>query len=262
MTIPFPGTVYLTGAGPGHPELLTVRAHDLITAADTVLHDDLVPRSILQLCRSDAQIVSVGKRCGSRAITQEQINRFMIAAARAGQSVVRLKCGDPMLYGRASEELAALEQEGIPCEVVPGVSAAFAAAAGLGVSLTDRSASSKLIILTGHRAATPSPSPLWQGDLPLDATIAIYMPGTDYQRAGDSLLDSGLPLDTPCVAVSRAGTEQQQSLRTTLAELSAHDPLPPPCVILVGRALGLHTQEIADQMLAGVSNFLAPSAFS
>lgn len=261
MTLPLPGTVYLAGAGPGDPELLTLRAHRLLADADAIFHDDLVPPCILQLCRPDAEIVSVGKRCGSRAITQEQINRLLIAAARAGQSVVRLKCGDPLLFGRATEELTALEQEGVPCEIVPGISAVFAAAADLRVSLTDRSVASRLILLTGHRAASTTASPLWQGDLPLDATIAIYMPGSDHHHIAQSLFDSGLPLDTPCVVVSRAGTQHQRSLRTTLARLTTHDPLPAPTVILVGRAFRLSASKIPEELLAGVSTVLSRSAF-
>lgn len=259
MTLPLPGTVYLTGAGPGDPDLLTVRAHRLIAAADAIFHDDLVPQGILRLCRAGAHVVSVGKRCGSRAIRQEQIHRLLIAAARAGQSVVRLKCGDPLLYGRAAEELTALEQEGIPCAVVPGVSALFAAAAGLRTSLTYRTAASKLIVLTGHRAAAANAAPLWQGDLPLDATIAIYMPGAGYNHLQESLLDAGLPLDTPCVVVSHAGTQQQQALSTSLAALSIHPPLAPPSVLLVGRALASPLQ-IPQDLFTGDAAFLSPAA--
>jgi uroporphyrin-III C-methyltransferase len=237
MTLPTPGKVYLTGAGPGDPELLTVRAHRLLVTADAIFHDDLVPPSILQLCRPGARIVSVGKRCGSRSITQDEINQMLIEAARSGQSVVRLKGGDPLLYGRASEELAALASAAVPCEVVPGVSAVFAAAAAVPVPLTDRLAASRLIVLTGHRTVSATPSPLWEGDLPPDATVAIYMPGSDYRRIGQSLLDSGMPEDTPCIVVSSAQTPQQQSLRTTVVALRDRDPLPPPAVILAGPAL-------------------------
>ena len=130
--------VYLVGAGPGDPELLTVKALRLIESADVILHDDLVPQAILDLAATGAEVVNVGKRCGAKAITQEEINELMIAHARAGRSVVRLKSGDPLLFGRAAEEIAALAEAGVPFEVVPGVSAAFAAAAAIGRSLTDR----------------------------------------------------------------------------------------------------------------------------
>jgi uroporphyrin-III C-methyltransferase len=226
------GTVYLAGAGPGDPDLLAVRAQRLISTADAVFHDDLVPDSILQLCRPNAAIVSVGKRCGNKSITQEQINQALVSAAQAGKSVVRLKSGDPMLYGRATEELAALERERIPCEVIPGVSALFAAAASMRVALTDRLSASRLIVLTGHRAAEQRTMPLWEGALPQDATIAIYMPGSDYSRLQESLSDSGLPRDMPCLIVSSAGTEWQQSVHTTLAALHSQTPLPAPAILV------------------------------
>jgi uroporphyrin-III C-methyltransferase len=229
------GTVYLTGAGPGDPDLLTVRAQRLISTADAVFHDDLVPDTILQLCRPNAAIVSVGKRCANKSITQEQINQTLVSAARSGKSVVRLKSGDPMLYGRAAEELAALERERIPCEVIPGVSALFAAAASLRFALTDRLSASRLIVLTAHRAAEQRTMPLWEGAFPQDATIAIYMPGSDYSRLQESLSDSGLPRDMPCLIVSCAGTEWQQSVHTTLAALHSQTPLPAPAILVFSR---------------------------
>lgn len=231
------GTVYLVGAGPGDPELLTLRAHRLLRSADAVFHDDLVPLSILDLCRPGARIVSVGKRCGVKAVTQEQINEMLIGAARAGHAVIRLKSGDPLLYGRASEELAALERAEIQCEVVPGVSAVFAAAADLRAPLTDRSSASKLIILTWHRTETKGGAPLWPGELPIDATLAVYMPGSDYESLGEALLDSGLSANTPCRVVSRAGTPHCRSLLTTAGELRDQQALPAPAILLIGWAL-------------------------
>ena len=253
------GKVYLTGAGPGDPDLLTVRAHRLLTTADAVFHDDLVPPRILELCRPDARVVSVGKRCGSKAVTQEQINDLLIESARAGLSVVRLKSGDPLLYARASEELAALARAGVPCEIVPGVSAVFAAAADLQVPLTDRSSASTLILLTAHRSSAATPPPLWQGDLPSDATIAIYMPGSDYRRLQQSLLASGLLPDTPCMVVSRAGTHETLSLRTTVAALGDRDPLPAPSILLAGWALDTRNALPAGE-LASLLDALGPDA--
>ncbi len=133
------GTVYLVGAGPGDPELLTLRAADLLATADVVLHDDLVPQAILDRAGADAQIISVGKRCGSRRVTQQQIHELMIEKARSGASVVRLKSGDPLIFGRAGEEIEALEKAQVPCEVVPGVTTMFAAAAAA-KEIFDRSA--------------------------------------------------------------------------------------------------------------------------
>lgn len=136
------GHVYLTGAGPGDPDLLTVKAVRLIESAEVILHDDLVPQAVLDLASSDAEVVNVGKRCGVKNITQEEINALMIQHAKAGRSVVRLKSGDPLLFSRAAEEIGALREAGVPFDVVPGVSAAFAAAAALGRALTDRASAS------------------------------------------------------------------------------------------------------------------------
>jgi siroheme synthase-like protein len=132
------GKVYLMGAGPGDPDLLTVKALRLIQSADLILHDDLVPQAILGLAPPNAEIVNVGKRCGVKSITQDKINALMVESARAHRSVVRLKSGDPLIFSRAAEEIAALTEAGVPFVVVPGVSAAFAAAAAIGCSLTSR----------------------------------------------------------------------------------------------------------------------------
>jgi uroporphyrin-III C-methyltransferase len=247
MTKARPGTVYLVGAGPGDPELLTIRAQRLLGSADVVFHDDLVPSSILELSRPGARVVSVGKRCGAKTISQEQIQDLLIEAARSNQAVIRLKSGDPLLYGRAAEELAALAGAGIPCEVVPGVSALFAAAADLRVALTDRFSASRLIILTGHRTA--GRPPLWPAQFPADATVAVYMPGSDYRTLSEALLHSGLAADTPCLVVSRAGTALRHSLRTTVEGLASEKALPAPAILLVGWAL-----ERRDRALPGVAS--------
>ncbi len=152
MTVAEKGVVYLVGAGPGDPELLTVKALRLLESADVVFHDDLVPEEVLALARRHALVTSVGKRCGRPRITQAGIHALMVESSRAGQSVVRLKSGDPLVFGRAGEEIAALRAAGVRFEVVPGVTAAFAAGAALGLPLTDRKSASKLIFVTGHHA--------------------------------------------------------------------------------------------------------------
>ena len=147
-----PGKVYLVGAGSGDPELLTLKALRVLREADIVLHDDLISEQILKLIPRTATTMSVGKRCGAARVTQEEINTMLIAYARSGRTVVRLKSGDPMLFGRAGEEIDALRRGGIEMEIVPGISAAFAAAAALKVSLTDRRKASRVVFTTGHRA--------------------------------------------------------------------------------------------------------------
>ena len=170
------GKVYLVGAGPGDPDLLTVKALRLIQSADVILHDDLVPQAILDLAPPHAEVVNVGKRCGVKTITQEEINALMVEHARAARSVVRLKSGDPLIFGRAAEEMAALAEADVPFEVVPGITAAFAAAAAVGCSLTSRNCASNVIFSTGHHAQSHNHAALPQLE---DATRVVYMPGRD-----------------------------------------------------------------------------------
>jgi uroporphyrin-III C-methyltransferase len=234
------GTAYLVGAGPGDPDLLTLRAARLLATADVVLHDDLVPDAIVAMCNPHALVTSVGKRCGRPRITQAGIHELMIDSAHRNLSVVRLKSGDPLVFGRAAEELNALREAGIPAEVVPGVSAVFAAGAALQLPLTDRRAASKLILVTGQHAADKSAAtlePIWKGVLPDDATLAIYMPGRDLGALVRDLRRAGVAEDMPCVAVSCAATPRQHASTATLARFDALVPGPAPLLVLVGRAM-------------------------
>src|SRR3984885_7611390 len=147
------GKVYLEGAGPGDPELLTVKALQLLRTAYVVLHDDLITPGILQLISLAAEVQNVGKRCGSKTIRQEEINFLMVTRAASGLKVVRLKSGDPLIFGRAGEEIAALRRANIPYEIVPGVTSALGAAAAAGIPLTHRQISNTLVLTAGHRAA-------------------------------------------------------------------------------------------------------------
>jgi uroporphyrin-III C-methyltransferase/precorrin-2 dehydrogenase/sirohydrochlorin ferrochelatase len=227
------GHVVLVGAGPGDPELLTVKAVRLIESADVLLHDDLVPEAILDLAAPASEIVNVGKRCGMKTITQEEINALMIEHARAGRSVVRLKSGDPLLFGRAAEEMDALAEAGIPCEIVPGISAAFAAAAALGRSLTDREWASHVIFSTGHHAQSHNREALPA----LEAgTRVVYMPGRDLNLLVAEWLAEGLPADLPCAVVSRAAQPDQQLVHTTLGSLASIAPAA-PSILIAGWAL-------------------------
>jgi uroporphyrin-III C-methyltransferase len=233
------GTVYLVGAGPGDPDLLTVRAATLIQTADVLLHDGLVAREILNLAQPQATVQNVAKRCGDKSITQDDINALLIHHARAGHSVVRLKVGDPMLFGRAGEEIDALQHADIPFEVVPGITAAFAAAASKHASLTDRRLASKVIFLTGHRASAEESC--W-GPLPADATLVIYMPGSDYARLAAQIRESGFGPETPCIIISNVATSKERSLHTKVNKLAEVSALPAPCVVLVGNALAVATK--------------------
>ncbi|SFS20634.1 uroporphyrinogen-III C-methyltransferase [Granulicella pectinivorans] len=234
------GTVYLAGAGPGDPALLTLRVLKLLETATTILHDDLVSPEILALANPSAELVSVGKRCGQPRVTQPEIHAMMIAAARDSQSVLRLKSGDPLIFGRASEELEALRDANIPVEIVPGITTAFAAAAQLLTPLTDRAAASRLILATGHHKAGHQ-TPIWTGSLPAEATLALYMPGRHFRALADDLIATGVDPDTPVAAISRATTPHQQTHVSTLASLLDEHVGPAPVLLLVGHAIKIQS---------------------
>ncbi len=235
-----PGTVYLVGAGPGDPGLLTLRALKLLQTADVILPDDLVSDEVLDLASPSAEIVPVGKRCGQPRITQAGIHELMLHHARASRSVIRLKSGDPLIFGRAGEEIAALTDARIPFEIVPGITAAFAVAAGLKTPLTDRTSASKLILATAHHAAGKlALTPSWTAAFPDESTLVIYMPGRDFATLSASLIASGIAPETPCVAVSKATTPDQHTTSTTVAALATAEVGPAPVLLLIGKAIQL-----------------------
>ena len=223
------GTVYLVGAGPGSVDLLTLRAYQLLQSAGCILHDDLVSAEVLALAAPEAEVRNVGKRCGKKTITQEQINAWMVEYARAGKSVVRLKSGDPLLFGRAMEEMAALTQAGVPFEIVPGVSTGFAAAAHAGISLTGRITSSRLLFATRHRA--PGEKNGLAGIGP-NATLVLYMPGSDYAAIAEEMATNGWSPDTSCILASALGSPSERIGRCRLGELASFAVLPSPVVML------------------------------
>jgi uroporphyrin-III C-methyltransferase/precorrin-2 dehydrogenase/sirohydrochlorin ferrochelatase len=224
------GTVYLVGAGPGDPDLLTIKALRVIQSADVILHDDLVSEEILSLAGANASLIPVGKRCGTKSITQEQIHRRMIELAHTYGTVVRLKGGDPLLFGRAAEEMAALREARIPYEIVPGITTAFAAAAAAGCSLTSRASASSVLLTTGHLATQHCP----ESSLP---TRVVYMPGTNWQALSAKLQEEGLSPDLPCAVVSHAARSSQRVVFSTLGNLGCIACLPAPSLLLVGEAI-------------------------
>jgi uroporphyrin-III C-methyltransferase len=225
----------LVGAGPGDPDLLTVKALRQIQSADVILHDDLVPPAILNLAPPHAVVVNVGKRCGAKSITQGEINALMISHARANRSVVRLKSGDPLIFGRAAEELSALREAEIDVEIVPGITSAFAAAAAVGCSLTDRNSASNVTFSTGHHAQSHNHAPLPEIE---DTTRVVYMPGRDLTLLAEEWLQQGLPPEFPCAIVSHAGQQGEQVHYTTLADLGSIAPLPAPSLLIAGWTVG------------------------
>jgi uroporphyrin-III C-methyltransferase len=239
------GKVYLVGGGPGDPELLTLKAAKILARAEIVLHDALVSREVLALVAAGAELVDVGKRCGRKLLTQEEINALLVSYAQSHQVVVRLKGGDPLLFGRAGEEIAALRQAGVACEIVPGITAGFAAAAAAGFSLTDRRVASQLLFTTIQRSSD-NRSIQW-GGMSSATTLVLYMPGSDYARVTQQLHDAGWPDDMPCAIVSHATAEDQQIRLTMLAKLADEATLPAPSIVVVGRVVA----EVASELSQG-----------
>lgn len=237
------GKVYLVGAGPGDPDLLTLRALRALRQADMVLHDALVSSQILELIPSRVMVLNVGKRCGSRAITQEQINAMLVSFASAGNRVVRLKAGDPLIFGRAGEEIEHLRRAGIETEVVPGITAALGAAASAQISLTDRRMAARVVFVSAHRVPGV-PEPDWSGLAAPDTTIVVYMPGTDHHQLATRLRRAGLRRDTPCLMVTKASTAEQQLHRTTIEQLHNLPLLPSPSLLIVGKIAALAVLEV------------------
>jgi uroporphyrin-III C-methyltransferase len=246
------GKVYLVGAGPGDPELLTLKAHRLLRSAEAVLHDDLVSPEILKLVAPAAQIYNVGKRCGNKNIRQEEINFLMITLAASGLQVVRLKSGDPLIFGRAGEEIEALARAGVAYEIIPGVTSALGAAAAAGISLTHRRKASALVLLTGHNASE-NPEADWNRLVTSGATLAIYMPGHDYAGMAARLAAAGLASETPCAIISRATTPAQQIYRSTISQLSGAPHLAAPTLLVIGEVVNAGGAEIGAS--AGFADF-------
>lgn len=232
------GKVYLVGAGPGDPELLTLKALRLLKTADIVLHDDLVGRDVLRLVPSTVQLKNVGKRCGEKRISQEEINALLVNYALLDLQVVRLKSGDPLVFGRAGEEIEAMRRAGVACEVVPGVTAALGAAASAQVPLTYREMSSSVTLLTNHHK-NDSDTESWIGHIPVNGTLVVYMPGSHYERTAQKLLLAGMKQSTPCAIISHATSGDQQVHVTTIADLASSPQLPAPTLLVVGEVVRL-----------------------
>jgi len=248
-----PGKVYLVGAGPGDPELLTRKAWRVLQTADVVLHDDLVSQEILRALPLAAQVISVGKRCGAKGISQIEINELMVSLAQEGKSVARLKNGDPLLFGRAGEEMEALRQSGIEFEIIPGVTSALGAAASARISLTDRRHASRVVFVTAHRAGGTGLTN--ERHVAPDTTYVIYMPGNRNVALAEELQAAGIGAEIPCVVISRATTKDETILRTTVGKLAELPGAAAPSLVVVGSvvgmatgdATGMETEELSDE---------------
>ena len=243
------GKVYLVGAGPGDPELLTVKALRLLRTADVVLHDDLVSPEILKLISPSAEVQNVGKRCGSKTIRQEEINFLMVARAASGLQVVRLKSGDPLIFGRAGEEIEALRRSNIEYEIVPGVTSALGAAAAAGIPLTHRRASSTIVLTAGHRALPRigercGLEPIRCGRVDpcrLHAGLRLMA------RFPSRLTAAGFAEKTPCAIISRATTPEQRIHRTTVSDLHRAPRLASPTLLVVGEVVEVRRSQFSTK---------------
>ena len=229
-----PGKVYFVGAGPGAPDLLTIRAVEVLKRADIVFHDALVHPGTIALA-SKAELIAVGKRCGRHSTAQRFINKRLVDAARKARVVVRLKGGDPMLFGRAQEEIAALNAAGIEYEVVPGVTAALAASAEIGVSLTRRGRARSVVFLTPRVGQGEKPND-WARAAASADTVVIYMGAGQAEMIASALLAQGMRADTPVVVVENATLADNRRFRLSLRDLPrvAALGLGGPALIMLG----------------------------
>jgi uroporphyrin-III C-methyltransferase len=244
------GKVYLVGAGPGDPELLTVKALRLLRTADVVLHDDLVAPEILELIPPDTQVQNVGKRCGSKTMRQQEINFLLVTHAAAGLQVVRLKSGDPLIFGRAGEEIEELRRSNIEYEIVPGVTSALGAAAAAGIPLTHRRSSSTVVLTAGHRASeneTNGNDANWNRVAGDESTLVVYMPGHEYAGISSRLKGAGWAGETPCAIISRATTPHQRVYLTTISNLDRAPRLASPTLLVVGEVVKLADRCLVEE---------------
>lgn len=248
------GRVILVGAGPGDVDLLTLRAVRAIGAADVILTDFLVGEGVLDFARDDAEIVSVGKAKGRHSKTQAEINALIVSYARSGKTVVRLKGGDPFMFGRGGEEIDILRSSGIACEVVPGITAAVAAAASLQIPLTHRDLARTVTFLSGHAAGDGAPdfghldfAALLKGR----ATLAVYMGVATAGHLGAALIRAGWSRATPVMAVERASQSGERRVASSL-DVLADDPsalgLNGPAVLLIGEIAGLAPEGVVERV--------------
>ncbi|KAJ8565653.1 hypothetical protein K7X08_008229 [Anisodus acutangulus] len=238
-----PGNVFLVGTGPGDPELLTVKALRVIQNADLLLYDRLVSNEVLELVGPDAKLLYVGKTAGYHSRTQEEIHQLLLSFAEAGANVVRLKGGDPLVFGRGGEEMDFLQQKGIQVKVIPGITAASGISAELGIPLTYRGVANTVRFLTGHsRKGGTDPLFVAENAADPDSTLVVYMGLSTLPSLASKLIHHGLPTDTPAVAIERGTTPQQRvvfaELKNLAHEIISHR-LESPTLIITGKVVAL-----------------------
>jgi len=236
------GHVALVGGGPGDPDLLTLRAARLLAEADVVVHDALVSSDVLALASPSAELIDVGKRPG-QGVAQELTNVLLVRLAREGKRVVRLKGGDPFVFGRGGEEALALAEAGIACEIVPGITSAVAAPAAAGIPVTHRGLSASFTVVTGHRTRGERPVN-WAALAQAGGTIVVLMGVAERGVIADALIAGGMAADTPVAAIRRATTEDQAVARCRLDELAA-TPVESPATLVIGAVAALNVGGLA-----------------
>lgn len=236
---PSKGFVWLVGAGPGAADLITLRGLRLLQSAEAVVHDELSSHELLAHCPPGCEVHAVGKRAGHHSATQAEINALLVELGNAGRKVVRLKGGDPMIFGRAGEELEALRAAGIPFEIVPGVTAATAAAASLGLPLTHRDCSSAVVFVTGHQCAANTGGLDWGALTKLRATLCFYMGVRRLPEIAHNLFQHGMQADMPLALISEATTPAQRITITTLGAAASIAPgeIAQPALVVIGEVV-------------------------
>jgi len=234
------GAVWLVGAGPGDPELLTLRALSVLRIADVVVHDGLVSSAILELAPAAARRINVAKRKSRHTYPQDEINRMLVAFARDGLTVVRLKGGDPFVFGRGGEEVEACRRAGVTCYVVPGVTAALAASASAMAPLTHRGSAQAVTFVTGHARAGEAPDLDWAALARPNQTVVVYMGASTAALIAARLIGAGRSAATPALIVENASLPNERRLLSTLAALGADaSGVSGPAVLIVGEAMAL-----------------------
>jgi uroporphyrin-III C-methyltransferase len=246
-----PGTVYLVGAGPGDPELLTLKAHRLLRSCDALVHDSLVPKALLDLVPAHCEQHFVGKRRGHHSVPQPSTNALLAELAARHRTVVRLKGGDPFLFGRGGEEAAHLARQGIPVEVVPGVTAGIAAPAYAGIPVTHRRAGSSVTFVTGHEEIDKGrPGVDWRGLARSSDGLVIYMGLHNLRRIGEELVAGGLDPTTPAAVIQQGTVRGQRLLLASLGELADQveaQGFASPSIVVVGEVVAQRVEACAPE---------------
>ncbi len=240
------GTVYIVGAGPGDPELITVKAARLIGSADVILYDRLVSAETIGLAKEGCELIYVGKHPGEPSTPQERINEMLVEKAREGWSVVRLKGGDPFLFGRGGEEAQVLSREGIPYEIVPGVTSAISVPAYAGIPVTQRHVASSVAFITGHEASTKTKGTVeWERIAKSVDTLVVMMGVGNLGSIAERLINGGRDPETPVAIIEKGTTKEQRTITATLGTIEAKvmaEGIKPPAITIIGKVVDLRKE--------------------